>query len=454
MRWAEDWSFLKNPVLRREDNDPFNLLKYIPLTPSGFVYLTLSGEERLKNFFQTRPEAGTNKLTDTGRMTWRTTVGADLHVGPHLRFYGELINADAGGWNYYGYNAGYRTRLDWLQGFGELQGKVLGAKSGLMVGRMEFIDAPEYVFYLRTVSSVPESWNGGRAFFVWPRIRLDLFDFIQTNITPRAMFHDEPAWNTRLYGAYTSYAVPDFHFAGAPGQVFLDAFYYGYLFNGSAATLSTVTGSQPGSTRRDNYGVRLWGKAGPIEFSFGTVYQGGRFNASKGSLERTVSAYSINNSIGWRFLHTRFHPLIGIQNDIYSGGDARKKSGTVGTYTTPYVPQSSYLDTTYYIGTSNVIDVAPFLRATFDKRFALHVKIPVFWRDSTNDSVYGPSTFYKFPAFSGGYVGVTPQASLATQLTHHLRWTNDLGRFFVSSSLKKAGASDSTYYLSTLSFIF
>ena len=454
VRWAEDWSFLANAALRRQDHDPFDRLKYIPLTPSGLIYLTLSGDERLKNWFQTRPEIGTNKLTDTGRMTWRTTLGADLHIGPHLRFYSELINADAGGFNYYGYNTGYRTRLDLLQGFGELQGNLLGARSGLLLGRMEFVDAPGYVFQLRTVSSLPESWNGGRAFFIWPRFRLDFFDFLRTDITPPAIFHDDAPWNTRLYGAYASYALPDFRFAGAPGQVFLDTFYYGYLFNGAAAALSTVTGSEAGSTRRDNYGVRLWGKAGPIDFSLGAIYQGGRFTDSSSGNTRPVSAYSLNESVGWRFLRAPFRPLVGVQADIFSGGDNRRKSGTIGTYTTPYVPQSSYLDTTYYIGSSNVIDVAPFVRAIFSKTLAFRFKVPVFWRDSTNDAVYTPSTFYKFPTFSGGYVGVTPQASLGIQLTRHLRWTHDLGRFFASSSLKKAGASDSTYYLSTLSFIF
>jgi hypothetical protein len=453
-RWAEDWSFLRDPKLRRANDDPFDILKYIPLSDSGSIYLSFSGEERLKNWFENRPGLGTIKPNDSGRMTLQSIYGADLHIGPQVRLYGELVSAQAGGWGGYGYNAGYRTRLDLLQGFLELNDTVLGAKSGLMIGRMEFLDAPNYVFYQRTVSSVPQSWNGGRFYMIWPRVRIDLFDFVQTNITPTAIFHDEPSWSTRLYGAYESYALPDFRFLDEAGHVFFDLFYFGYQFTGSSAAITSPTGLQSGATRRDNYGTRIWGKAGPIEFSLGALYQGGQFSAAETNIKRPVSAYSINTSVGWRFSNVPYHPLLGIQTDIYSGGNRNKTSGTIGTYTTPYIPLSSYLDTTYYAGTSNLIAVSPVIEASLAKTLVLRLKSPVLWRDSTNDAFYSPSAPYSFVNFRGGYAGVVPQATLSIEITHHLRWNHDIARFFVSNGLQKAGGSDGTYYLSTLSFIF
>ncbi len=454
-RWAEDWSFLRDPKLRRADDDPFDILKYIPLNDSGSVYLSLSGEERLKNWFENRPGLGTIKPNDSGRMTLRSIYGADLHIGPHVRLYGELINAAAGGWGGYGYNsAGYRTDLDLQQAFLELNDTILGAKSGLMIGRMEFLDAPNYVLYLRTVSSVPQSWNGGRVYMIWPRVRVDMFDFVQTNIgPPAAIFPGRPSWSTRLFGAYESYATPDFTFLHGNGHVFFDLFYFGYLFNGSSAAITSPTGLQAGSTRRDNYGTRIWGKAGPIEFSFGALYQGGQFFEAETNVKRPVSAYSINTSVGWRFSDVRYHPLVGIQTDIYSGGNRNKTSGTIGTYTTPYVPLSSYLDTTFYTGTSNLIAVSPVLNATIGNKIVFRLKSTVLWRDSTNDAFYSPLAPYNLN-FKGSYVGVVPQATLSIELTRHLRWNHDLARFFVSNGLQRAGASDATYYLSTLSFIF
>jgi hypothetical protein len=37
--------------------------------------------------------------------------------------------------------------------------------------------------------------------------------------------------------------------------------------------------------------------------------------------------------------------------------------------------------------------------------------------------------------------------------SRHLRWNRDVARFFASGGLERAGASDATYYLSTLSLI-
>lgn len=454
VRWAENWDALSDPELVHADNDPFDSLKYMPFNRSGSVYVTFSGEERLKNWYENRPGLGTIKPNDSGRMTLQSIYGADLHVGTHVRLYGELINAAAAGWGGYGYSSGYRTRLDLQQAFAEVTGSVLGAKSGVMLGRMEFVDAPNYVIYLRTVSSVPQSWNGGRAYMIWPRVRVDLFDYIQTDITPNAMFHDRPSWGTRLYGAYGSYALPDTRLLHGDGHVFLDIFYIGNLFKGSVAAITAPTGAQAGATRRDNYGTRLWGKAGLIEFSLGAIYQGGIFSDASTNIERHVTAFSFNESIGLRFAKIAMNPLVGVQADLYSGGNRDKTSGPVGTYTTPFVPLSSYLDTSYYTGTSNLIALSPVFEMNIGKSAVLRLKAPIMWRDNTNDAFYSPSGPYKFTNYSDSYIGAVPQAMLSLRLNRHLRWNHDVARFFVSDGLRKAGASDATYYLSTLSFIF
>ena len=73
-------------------------LKFIRLDPEGDIYLTLSGESRLRNWYESRPFLGTQAPHHSGRMTLRNLLGADLHLGEHLRVYGELINGDAFGW--------------------------------------------------------------------------------------------------------------------------------------------------------------------------------------------------------------------------------------------------------------------------------------------------------------------------------------------------------------------
>lgn len=454
VRWAEDWSALQDPALRKADNDPFDKLKYIPLAGNGSIYLSLSGSERLKNWFENRPGLGVISQNDSGRMALQSIYGADLHLGAHVRLYGEILNASAGGWNGYGYTAGYRSRLDLQQAFAEFRGKVFGAKAGIMVGRMDFIDAPDYVFYARTVSSVPESWNGFRAYLIWPHLRFDIFDFVQTNINPPAMFHDVPSYKTRLYGVYGSYALPRFKCRGKMSKIYLDLFYYGWIFNGDDAAITAPLGIQDGATHRDNYGARLWGSAGPVEFSLGALYQSGVFTAANTESKRPVSAYSLNESIGWHFSGLPMHPLLGLQGDLYSGGNRNRTDGTIGTYTTPFVPLSSYLDTSYYTGTSNLIAISPIISMAPTSFAKVQLKAPVLWRASTRDAFYAPGGPYTFTRFHGGYVGVVPQAQVSLHIGRHLTWNHDFARFFVSTGLSRAGASNSFYYLSTLTFEF
>ena len=449
---AEDWSFLRNPAL---SDDFFDPLKFIALNDTKSIFLTLSADERLKNWFENRAFLGTQKPNDSGRMTLRGLYGADLHLGPYLRVFAELVNGDAGGWNAYGYNGTYRTRLDLEQLFGEASAPLAGAKIGLRFGRQQFLDAPNYVLFARETPDVPLSWDGVRGYVFWPRVRLDAFDFVQTNNNPTRIFKDTENYNARLFGAYESWAVPDFRFLGGPGHAFLDFFYLGYEYGGTPAALATARGTATGSTLRDNYGSRFWGKAGPIEFSFGGIYQGGAFRIARSSSTRNVDAYSANTVIGYRLNGLYTHPLLALQSDVYSGGNYNKRSGSVGTYAAPYNPSTNYLDTTTYLAPSNLIDTGPVLEMSPSRYTLLRVKVPVFWRDSTEDAVYGSSRIYSFRGkYSGGYVGVTPQATLAWRITRHLTWTNDVARFFASRALETAGASDGTYYLSTLDFRF
>ena len=451
-RAYEDWSYLKDPTL---SDDFFDPLKFIPLNGSKSVYLTLSGDERLKNWFENRPFLGQQTPNDSGRFTVRGIYGADLHLGDYFRVYGELVNGDAAGWGGYGYNSTYRTRLDVQQLFAEAKVPVGEAQLGFVAGRQEFLDAPNYVLFARETPDVPLSWDGFRAYAVLPRVRIDAWDFVQTNTSPQQLFHDNENYNARLFGAYESWAPPDFTFLGQPGHTFLDFFYIGYELGGTPAAIATAVSTAAGSTIRDNYGTRFWGKAGPVEFSLGGIYQGGQFRYAKSSDVRDVEAYAINTSVGWRFHDVPTKPILTLQTDLYSGGNDRHTTGTVGTYAAPYNPQTNYLDTTTYLAPSNLIDTGPVLEFSPAPIALIRVKVPVFWRDSTDDAVYGSSRIYSYRAnYSGGFVGVTPQITLALRLTRHLTWNQDFARFLASTGLSRAGAESGSYYLSTLDYRF
>ncbi|OUI95059.1 hypothetical protein HK13_04030 [Acetobacter indonesiensis] len=450
--WAEDWSRLRDKSKR---SDPFDVLKYIALNKSGSIWLSFSGETRLRNWFESRPNLGTQKNNDSGRFGVRNLYGADLHLGSHVRLFGQLINADAGGWNGYGYGSTYRKRLDVQQAFIETRWNMLGAKSGFMFGRQQFLDAPSYMLYNRETPNVPLSWNGFRGYMVWPRIRIDGWDFVQTNDSYTKMFHDTENYNTRLYGFNMTWSPPDGHFMNDRTYSFLDVFYVGYKLSGSSGAIATAKGSQNGSNTRNNFGVRWHGLAGPFEFSLGGIWQGGVFRYAKTNQSRDVSSYAINTLVGYRIPKNRFHTFLGLQTDVYSGGNKNKKDGTIGTYISPFNPQTNYLDTTTYMTGSNLISFAPLVRATFLKSLSLQVKYPLFWRYSTQDPVYRSSGYYTFAHnFDGKFIGMAPQASLAWQITPHFSWTQYVSRFMTSHALNRAGGSSGTYYQSNFVFRF
>ena len=76
---------------------------------------------------------------------------------------------------------------------------------------------------------------------------------------------------------------------------------------------------------RHDYGTRFWGQAGPVEFSLGGLYQG-EFRYARSTRTRDVSAYAINPVVGYRFTDIATHPLLALQSDLYSGGNASRSS--------------------------------------------------------------------------------------------------------------------------------
>ncbi|GBQ92967.1 hypothetical protein AA23498_1598 [Acetobacter nitrogenifigens DSM 23921 = NBRC 105050] len=450
--WGQDWTGVRPHHVRK--GDPFDWLKYVPLNESGSIWLSFSGETRLRNWFETRPVLGTKTPNDSGRFGVRNLYGADLHLGSHLRFFGQLVNGDAAGWAAYGYGTTYRKRLDVQQAFVELSGKFLGARAGFLFGRQQFLDAPTYLLYNRETPNVPLSWNGFRAYSIWSRFRIDAYDFVQTDDSQTGMFQDTENYKNRLYGVDMTWAPPDFRFLGGDGYSFLDLYYIGYKLAGSGAAIATATGSSSGSTTRNNFGGRYYGVAGPIEFSIGGTWQGGVFQYAGSNKPRSVNAFAVNTLVGYR-LKLATSPFLGLQTDLYSGGDDARKTGGVGTFIVPFNPQTNYLDTTTYLSGSNLVSLAPLVRFSPFKQVSVQVKYPLLWRESTNDAVYMSSGRYTFAhQLHGGFIGMAPQASLTWQILPHVTWQQYVSRFMVSSSMARAGASSGTYYQSNFIFRF
>jgi hypothetical protein len=116
-RYNEDYSYLADP--NAHSGAWWEPLKYIPLNETGDVYLTMGAEARLRYEGYQNNNWGEGPADDDGYLWYRTLTSADLHVGPHLRLFGELIGA---------WEEGKRpmaspvdeTDFDLLQGFADI----------------------------------------------------------------------------------------------------------------------------------------------------------------------------------------------------------------------------------------------------------------------------------------------------------------------------------------------
>jgi hypothetical protein len=94
LRYEEDWSVLRDPSRRTESLDR---LKYIPLTADGWAWLTLGGEIRERYEYTHNPVWGQDPQDERGVLLQRYTLFTDLHLGPDLRVFVELLSALADG---------------------------------------------------------------------------------------------------------------------------------------------------------------------------------------------------------------------------------------------------------------------------------------------------------------------------------------------------------------------
>nr|WP_237442494.1 alginate export family protein [Saccharibacter sp. 17.LH.SD] len=454
--WAEDWSDLRDTSRRHDLFDP---LKFIALNNRRTIWLSFSGESRVRYWYEAQPRLGTVGHQGAGRLTTRNLLGADLHLGEHIRLFGQLNNGTAAGWRYYGYNATWRRRLGAEQFFVEVKGKIAGAHAGVMVGRQQFLDAPSWLIYNAETPNVPQSWNGIRGYALWNSFRLDAYNFIGTQITRDHIMGGGFDDGTRLYGVDASTALPAFKLGHETVRSFLDLFWMGFRFQGKQAQVFCLEKEIAGTQTRQNIGFRWYGNAPDFEYDFSADYQTGRFFSAKEGGNRPISAYAGRAIVGWRHSVSSLHPFLGVQAEIYSGTRSQRQHGDIEGFVAPFSPRNGTYDVSRTFARSNLMNIGPTMSIAPSSYLTFHLYVPFLWRQRMSDGVYSSSGRYNFLSGrslrqAGRWVGCLIQASMAVQLTQHLNYRVDGGSIEMSKGMRRAGAKNGTFMLSTLTFRF
>jgi hypothetical protein len=463
-RWSEDYSYLRNPALvSKVKPDFFDPLKFIPLDPAKNIYITFSGEARLKDYYENEANLGRTKPINQNRNILRTVLGADLHIGTAFRAYVELINAEDFAAQSYVRSGGnpvgafQRERLDVQQAFVEGKAQILDAQTGIMVGRQDFEDGPSALIDTGNAVNVHTSWDGFRIYAMWPKFRIDTFDFAGVKLVSNSLFNDNTNYQARLMGVTTSYALPEFLAANKNSQLFFDTLYWDYATNPSTTTVATEEASnatQSGAGDREYWGARLWGNTGPINMDYLGVYQGGHQQVTNLNITRPVHAYAIMSQTDYKFTNEiPLSPTFGVQINYSSGGNVTKQSGSIGTFTSP-LANPFYFGVVQYVILQNVFDIAPEARLHFSPRLSLYLQLPIIWRSSLKDDVYGNGLVYKTTIGSGRYVGLMPLALMSWAVNNHINLTEIVTGFAASQMMLDNGNHNSFQFLSNIDIRF
>ena len=489
-RFEEDYAYLRDPALA---TDPFDPLKFIPLDAAGDVYLSLNGEVRFrydntghKNFAiataatASKTPGGAPVLTPATGVSsnelfkQRYELGADLHLGEHLRFYAEIYHGQQTGRDAGATIPGnLRSDLAIENGFGEVYGIVDGAKTGLRAGRQEVFFGNDLQIRANVSTNLPSPvFDGFRAYRDWGFARVDLFAYNLVDFE-NGVLNDRDNAHTNLWGAYGSYDLPKFSLADAEGHASADLFYFGWrsapfangkgsaiyddsaFLNGAKIVAATGAGFTASQDHRDTFGLRGHGDAGWVDYDWQGAWQTGSYAGLN------VAAWAFNTDTGYTFHDVPLKPRIGVHIDGASGG-ADKVGGTMHTYQ-PMYPNTQYYVPNNEFAPTNFYDFAPRVSVKPSDTVTAEYYYSFLWRYSESDAIYtgapwpggnGQNNYAVTVLTPGRTIGRQSDLRVTWAITPHLLTLVEFGLFSPGSAVRAAGGRTTTYVDANVTFKF
>jgi hypothetical protein len=365
LRYDEDYSYLRDPAKRT--GAWWERFKYIPLDANGNAYLTLGMELRF------REEAYRNfnwgELPTNEYQWYRALPYADLHLGPNLRLFGQLIGAwvtdkvTVGGID--------ETGFEPLQAFADIK-LPLGSGTDLTLrgGRQLLSYGTERLISLRYGPNVLRSFDTALASVTTDAWRVDAF-FAQPVQNMVGSFNDRFDPGRSVWSFYATRQLAEISSTSG-----LDLYYIGYR-NG-AAEFNQGSGEE----LRHTIGGRLFGAAQGWDWNFEGMAQFGHFDHGN------IGAWSIASDTGYTFAAVTFSPRLGLRANIISG-DRNPNDPNLQTFN-PLFPRGKYFGEMGLLGPSNLIDVHPTLTLQLNNNWTLDMATVFYWRESLGDGIYGP----------------------------------------------------------------
>jgi len=433
-RWAEDWSSYRDPKKR---NDPLDRLKYLPIDADRGIYVTLSGELRLRVNEVTNPNLreGEAQRQDINRIV----AGADVHITPYFRAYGEIAHGGLAGQNITPLPT-LKNDLVVQQAFVEGDVTVFNVALGLRYGRQEFTDGSNLLTSQLDNNTIRNVLNGFRVWARGTRVRADMFDFYLTQLGAEGTGDDNIDKTRRFTGITAGYVVPA-NFLGR-SKLYLDPFVW-RLRNNAVARGATTAREE-----RMYYGARLWGDVDRVTIDWTVDHQGGT------SGDRDIDAWQVLLAQTYRLGAASTAPRIGFHADYASGGGGYG-AGALRSAATPF-GNNIYYSYQLFLTPTNLVTVAPSFTFSPIRGVRLTTEYRFAWRADVKDAVYraNGSAFAGTLNVSDRKIADSLRMQMIYSITPRLSFTGRYEHLMAGPSLTRAGYSNSDFLAGWVSFRF
>ena len=327
--WAPpDWS---NP--HKGARDLTDKMKAIPLEKNGWAYINFGGQARARMARQSTVTYGGPGEFEPVMWTLMFRAHADLHIGPHLRAYGELIYSHS---SINGFRLGSLSEYkhkngDFLNAFGEYKTTVKKWENGYWAGRRELLMGHERIISPGNWLLNRHTYDGMGGWATSPKgKRVDGF-----LVRPRIPVPD--FWSTKddetvFWGFYyTDTIVRQPKKDGVAVGTATTHFFQPYLLRIKRKAVTFVQGTA--DEDRYHMGMLLYGDVGRtgLDYEVEAGYQYGRYRPVLGGEEGRIHASMATVESGYRFKKVKFAPRISGSFD-YASGDRDQEDTQLNTF--------------------------------------------------------------------------------------------------------------------------
>jgi hypothetical protein len=396
LRFDEDYSGLKDST-----RTFYHRLKYLPLSKSGNTYISFGGEARLEADRSQNEDWGARNVGTQVFLLQRYQLHADLHLGKHVRIFGQLRS---------GLENGRKTgprlidedQLNVQNLFIDLVPyQVYDRKITVRLGRQELQYGSGRLIDAQEGPNLRLYFDGAKVAYSAANLKVD--GFVMANGGIKTGIFDNPvSRKVSLWGVYSTWYTPE--------KINIDLSYLGISRAGARFDEGIA------DELRHTIAARFWNSGSRLLYNLETSYQFGKFGKGK------IRAWGGSADIGYKFGNIKGSPTLNLRSDLVSG-DGKKDDGKLGTLNGLY-PNGGYFGVYPQAGPANLLSIHPSLAWNPAGHVRLSLETVCYWRQSLQDGIYRPSGAFNLSSSGSAerYIGTTYMTMVIWNINPHLNY--------------------------------